>query len=263
MAMTRALAALCAVLLCPLALAADPALDAEGRVFDNGWPDSPHYQSTAVLAGEAAMPGYPDGTFKPHAPINRAEFVKILAGAGYAPAQEGGCIASVAAGGVVYFPDVPFDAWFAHAVCVAKQNGLVDGYPDGTFRPERTITVAEAAKIVAAATWRPLPGEPWYAPSVLALEEIGAPPDTFVTLDQPLTRGEMAEMMYRIRASIRNRAGTTLDLLQRATDYRTIFSFADARAGAVHGGMVLAEIEQDPAYGGQALFRGAATVTGS
>jgi len=45
------------------------------------------------------------------------------------------------------FPDVK-EEWFVKYVCQAKQNGIVDGYPDGNFKPANTLNMAEAMKII-------------------------------------------------------------------------------------------------------------------
>ena len=46
------------------------------------------------------------------------------------------------------FPDVPADAWYAKAVDFAFRAGLMEGYEDGTFRPNDPLTRAEAATIL-------------------------------------------------------------------------------------------------------------------
>ena len=46
------------------------------------------------------------------------------------------------------FPDVTADKWYALYVEAAKELGLINGYEDGTFRPEQNITRAEACTIV-------------------------------------------------------------------------------------------------------------------
>jgi len=48
----------------------------------------------------------------------------------------------------VNFADVPFDSWFFPYVDRAVQLNIVEGYGDGTFRPQQPITRAEAAKLV-------------------------------------------------------------------------------------------------------------------
>ena len=46
------------------------------------------------------------------------------------------------------FSDVPENAWFTKAVYWAQQNGVVEGYPDGTFLPDRDVTRQEMAAVL-------------------------------------------------------------------------------------------------------------------
>lgn len=90
--------------------------------------------------------GYPDGTLRPAAPINRAEALKILlltANADRILAELGPVDTPPQT-----FSDVPPHAWFAPHVAHGLTLGLLEGYPDGTFRPAQPITRAEAAKLV-------------------------------------------------------------------------------------------------------------------
>ena len=92
--------------------------------------------STLTRAG--ILDGYEDGSFRPNASITRAEFTKIAVSffkhAGGASANP--------------FSDVPDSAWYAEFVKAAAELGLIDGYEDGTFRPNAPITRAEACTIV-------------------------------------------------------------------------------------------------------------------
>ncbi len=84
--------------------------------------------------------GYSDGTFRPDAPVNRAEALKILSLAGSLQEIPGFTPAT--------FPDVTADDWFSVYVSAASSRKIVQGYEDGTFRPQHPISRAEAAKIV-------------------------------------------------------------------------------------------------------------------
>lgn len=85
--------------------------------------------------------GYADGTFGANAPVNRAEAVKILTLAAQMNAGE--------SGSALAFSDVQPTEWFAPFIALASQREIVSGYGNGTFGPEKPITRAEAAKIVA------------------------------------------------------------------------------------------------------------------
>ena len=84
------------------------------------------------------MNGYEDGTFRPDATITRAEACQLLTG-----------LLMEKAGGTDYaFIDVPVNAWYAAAVNEMTGFSLVDGYEDGTFRPDASITRAEFVTIL-------------------------------------------------------------------------------------------------------------------
>jgi len=152
--------------------------------------------------------GYPDGTFRPDQRINRAEFTKILIGATHTDDF------SYCNTHAIGFSDVEGDAWFAPYVCAAKRTQIVDGYPDGSFRPDAFITFVEAAKMLARAfELQTAPDAVWYRPFGRLLGERNAIPSSIAQLDQQITRGEMAEMVYRIAAGVVVRDYTPYSIL--------------------------------------------------
>ena len=84
--------------------------------------------------------GYPDGTFRPDAPINRAEALKILFLATSLPPFDNESYENI-------FSDVSQDDWFSPYVHDALSYAFIEGYEDGTFRPEKPITRGEATKL--------------------------------------------------------------------------------------------------------------------
>lgn len=87
--------------------------------------------------------GYPDGTFKPSATITRAEFAKMA------------CVASgmqdsadILVNTASQFSDVKAGEWYTGYINLAVSQGFVKGYPDGTFKPNNTITNAEVITVV-------------------------------------------------------------------------------------------------------------------
>ncbi|MDI6821552.1 MAG: N-acetylmuramoyl-L-alanine amidase [Actinomycetota bacterium] len=80
--------------------------------------------------------GFPDGTFKPEDFATRAQLVTILMRDH--PSNTSG----------TPFIDVPPDHWAYPYIMTAKNAGIVKGYPDGTFRPDRFVTRAEAVSII-------------------------------------------------------------------------------------------------------------------
>lgn len=83
--------------------------------------------------------GNPDGTFRPANAVNRAEFAKMVVNA---CGLEKSSLDSP-------FSDVAASEWYKESVVTAWAWSVVDGYSDGTFRPNHVITRAAAAKMVA------------------------------------------------------------------------------------------------------------------
>lgn len=150
--------------------------------------------------------GFSDGTFRPEDSIGRAAFLKIVMGAIADANDFSSCATEEAKDGVVFFSDVPENEWFAPYVCEAVRRGIVNGYPDGTFRPGNDVSFAEAAKIAGIAFGAEFSGDvPWYEPFVRFLSERRAIPIGVSQLSHVLTRGEMAEIIWRLRDRVTNK----------------------------------------------------------
>jgi len=99
---------------------------------------------------------------------------------------------------------------------MAKIKHIIQGYPDGTFHPSNNINFAEAAKIIANSFGYQTGSDPiWYKPYVTALAEHFAIPDTIAAFDYFITRGEMAEMIYRLKANVTDKPSLTYDQIER------------------------------------------------
>jgi hypothetical protein len=84
--------------------------------------------------------GYPDGTFKPERALTRAELSTLLVRAKGLKIPEGRA--------KQVFKDVKPDHWAAKYIEVAQKAGLVEGYPDRTFRPNNKINKAEGVTVL-------------------------------------------------------------------------------------------------------------------
>ena len=91
--------------------------------------------SVKYLTDGKVLTGYPDGTFRPNAPITRAEFATIVAR-----------LKALNGGGEDKFYDLG-GHWAKARINAVASEGIVNGYPDGTFKPNKDITRAEAVKI--------------------------------------------------------------------------------------------------------------------
>ena len=79
--------------------------------------------------------GYEDGSFRPDAPVTRAEFAAIASR--FEKLTQGS----------KSFTDVPDTHWAVRYINFAATRGWVTGYEDGTFKPEHSITRAEVAAV--------------------------------------------------------------------------------------------------------------------
>ena len=91
----------------------------------------------STLSNAGIISGYPDGTFRPDAPISRAEFATIAAR-----------FSKTVYNGGNSFSDVDESHWAFCYISLAEYLGWIIGYPDGTFRPDQTISRAEAMTLV-------------------------------------------------------------------------------------------------------------------
>lgn len=92
--------------------------------------------------------GYGDGSFHPNDNVTRAEAVTMIM-------QMAGIIEYDVFGFEGRFSDVSADDWFGPAVAAAVDQGIVEGYGNGTFRPNNDLTRAEAV-MIAQRVWEEL-----------------------------------------------------------------------------------------------------------
>jgi len=148
-------------------------------------------EAVETLHEQDVIAGYPDGTFGPRKTVNRAELLKIIfkARGGSEPVEGERC-----------FNDVPGGAWFAPYVCAAKRRGIVQGYEDGTFKPEQPVNYAEAIKIVLLAYGKDIterPGKEWYEAYTAEMDKTEVLPRWSYLPWTELNRERAADMILR------------------------------------------------------------------
>ncbi|MFC1615669.1 S-layer homology domain-containing protein [Patescibacteria group bacterium] len=173
----------------------------------------PNYTAIVDLQTKGVINGYPDGTFKPDQTVNRVEALKILLLGSRIPVPETFTVAD--------FPDTGADEWYSGILAEAVNLEIVDGYPDGTFKPAQTVNLVEAVKMLLntnnvdltnfdipkdendnlLSPYNDANVNEWYgiyiwAARTMNLLEVDR--EGMIHPADGLTRGKMAEMMYRL-----------------------------------------------------------------
>ena len=164
-----------------------------------------NYQAINWLQDKGIINGYPDGTFKPYQNVNRVEALKMILLGSSVSGETASNDPST---------DVPKGEWFAEYVQKAKSLGIVNGYPDGSFGPTRTINLAEALKMilktgnintdaisVSEDPYKDVPKNEWFAVYFQYANNkklLDANASDNVNPATDMTRGALAEIMYRL-----------------------------------------------------------------
>ncbi|MFH1284473.1 MAG: S-layer homology domain-containing protein [Candidatus Peregrinibacteria bacterium] len=165
--------------------------------------NSPFRDAVNFVQSQGIVKGYSDGTYKPDNQINRAEFVKIIISAIFTEDQISGCAP------VKTFSDISSDDWFYPYICTASNNGIIDGYSDGSFKPANYINFAETSKIIVNAFgYETYSKDLWYQPFVEKLEELKAIPRSICSISKNISRGDMAEIIYRLKENVTDKSST-------------------------------------------------------
>lgn len=96
----------------------------------------------ATLNNAGVITDSSNGYFRPNEAITRAELAAMLAKF------------SETTGAANYFNDVSARYWAANAIAICAKLGWINGYPDGTFRPDKNVTRAELMAMINRATGR-------------------------------------------------------------------------------------------------------------
>ena len=110
---------------------------------------------------EGVVAGYPDGTYKPSVGVTRDQMAVYIS-----RALTGGDAAVPTGPAQASFPDVPVDHWAFKYIEFARSQQIVEGYPDGTYKPELALDRGQMAVFIARAVATPTdrPGLASYTP---------------------------------------------------------------------------------------------------
>ncbi|MBD3361001.1 septal ring lytic transglycosylase RlpA family protein [Candidatus Peregrinibacteria bacterium] len=176
-----------------------------------------HYVSITYLEKQGIIDGYDDNTFRAFEKINRAEALKMLTIASGVFLEEEMEKIKIEESP---FTDTPKMDWYTKYVQAAKDNNLIHGYEDGTFRPEKTINLAETIKIFISSfenleypaltednLFFDTPIDEWYAIYIAFAKQKGLlniSANNEIFPHREMTRGYVAEIIYRMIKSSEN-----------------------------------------------------------
>ena len=150
---------------------------------------------------DAYIAGYPDGTVRPDGKITRAEVSAI-----FARLTENSALANYSP----KFSDVLAYDWFCDSVMKLSKKDIIKGYPDGTFKPNKSITRAEFAVIAskyiknpkaADETFSDVPMNHWAKDAIAKVKAegwISGYTDGTFKPDAPITRAEAVSIVNRM-----------------------------------------------------------------
>ena len=158
----------------------------------------------AQLATRGVITGFPDATFKPEAPVTRAQFATIINKA-FAPAAKREAIV---------FSDVARKFWGFDQITAASRGGFMSGYPGNLFKPEQSIPRVQVLVALAnglqfgegnvsiLATYKDGSAIPAYATGFVAAATqrrivVNYPSLTQLNPNREATRAEVAAIVYQ------------------------------------------------------------------
>lgn len=156
-------------------------------------------QALKKVYDEGIISGFPDGLFRPHEPLTRAQAVSMLGRALGWPASTQS-----------YFPDVSKDSFAFSSISYAYEQQIIKGVSSSRFAPQSGIKRGDLALIMfntlklpetTSTTFSDVPPEKYYSKAVQSMVEngimVGYPKDQTFRPEQPVTRAEFTVMLYK------------------------------------------------------------------
>lgn len=172
------------------------------QLFNDLSEDDSSYPAVSYLYKQGTVQGYPDGTFQPDRTVSRVESLKFI----FVGLEQ-----PVSSKLKASYKDTEPKGWYASYLATASSKGVVQGYPDGTFKPNQGVNRVEFLKmlfttvevsvdpVVTEDPYDDVNNLSWYAPYVAYSKEMNLFPVTGHNFNpsQPMSRLEVAEVIYR------------------------------------------------------------------
>ncbi len=148
------------------------------------------YEAINMLSSMDIITGFPDGSFKPDEAVTRAQMAALITrmfnlGSSSVTAEP--------------FSDVTVSYWAASDIVSAKNRGIINGFPDGTFQPEAEVTYEQAVKmIVCALNYGAAAEKSGGYPNgyIQQASKLGILKTAAYTQDKAAPRGIIAQLLY-------------------------------------------------------------------
>ncbi len=153
------------------------------------------YEAVNVLNKLGVINGYDDGSFKPLNNVTRAEFTAMLL-----RTRGMGNVGSTSLENPP-FPDVVSSdvSWAIANIRTARELGIINGYDDGTFKPNNNVSYEEAVKMIVCALGYGEMGSEgafWYSKYLMTAKSLGFLDGAGGAVATPATRATIASMLY-------------------------------------------------------------------
>ncbi|MBE7031529.1 MAG: S-layer homology domain-containing protein [Ruminococcaceae bacterium] len=157
--------------------------------------DHAAFDAVNVLNKLGVINGYNDGSFKPDNNVTRAEFTAMLL-----RTRGMGAVGSTSLENPP-FPDVttPDVSWAIANIRTARELGIINGYDDGTFKPNNNVSYEEAVKMIVCALGygeMGAEGAFWYSKYLMTAKSLGFLDGAGGAVATPATRATIASMLY-------------------------------------------------------------------
>nr|WP_326125653.1 S-layer homology domain-containing protein [uncultured Oscillibacter sp.] len=156
------------------------------------------------------LDGYNDNTFRPGAALNRAQFCKMAVYAMNGEEELG------LYNTVTIFPDAKPSHWASAYINMASRKGIIAGYPDGKFHPERSVTVGQAVTILLRMLGYEDKdiGGVWPASYMAVGATVGLTDGVGTNGNATLTRGQAAQLFLNLLRADMKEKGSYLSSLK-------------------------------------------------
>ncbi len=191
----RILKKLCAAFAAVTVLASCITVSVSAKTFTDVTAEAKYSLAVDVLSNLNIINGYEDGSFKPSANVTRAEFTAMLMrtrgleGVGSSSLED------------PPFPDVTSSdvSWAIGNIRTAHSKGIINGYDDGTFKPNNNVLYEEAVKMIVCAMgyadFQP-EGNEWYSKYINSANYMGILKNAEGSIGTYATRSCIAQLLY-------------------------------------------------------------------